>query len=67
MFCTVISLLAVMVMTFLIILKARAANSFILRCEKSEIMQLLDDIPDDAVIEIWIGGNSYEHKRASGS
>lgn len=45
------------------VLKSRMTTVSTLYCKKSEIADLLHDISDDAVIQISVGRNKYEHKR----
>lgn len=63
----IISLLIVVLMMFFIIAKAYTAGIHTLYCKKSEIYDVLENVPDDCVIQILIGGNSYELKCAGNS
>lgn len=63
----IISLLIAVFMILFIIVKAHTTNVHTFYCRKSDVFSLLENIPDDCVIQILIGGNSYEHKRAGNS
>ena len=61
------ALLITVFMMLFIILKANSSGVRIFYCKKSDLEDLLKDIPDDCVIQILIGGNSYEHNRDGNS
>ena len=54
-------------MIFIIIFKASRADVHTYYCKKSEANAILDGLSDDCIIQILIGGKTYEHKRAGNS
>ena len=59
----IVALFIVFTMIFFIILKSCTSGAVIFHCKKSELDSILYDLPDDCVIQVLIGGKSYEHKR----
>lgn len=67
MYGAIAALLIALVMMVLVILKGRGIYPQTLYCTKAELMKVIDSISDDCIIQILIGGNSYEHKGAGNS
>lgn len=67
MYSAVFALLIAAMMMLLVILKGRRFDGRILYCKKSELVSIIENISEDSIIQIWIGRNSYEHKRESDS
>lgn len=67
MYGAIAALLIALVMMVLVILKGRGIYPQTLYCTKAELTKVIDSISDDCIIQILIGGNSYEHKGAGNS
>ena len=63
MYGAVLALIIALTMILFVIYKSRfyGINSYV--CRKSEIKTLLRSVPDDCIIEIWIGRNVYGNRR----
>ena len=58
MYAIVAAIIIVFTMLFLVILRSRKYNVKTLFLKKSELSDIIDSIPDDAVIQLLIGRNS---------
>lgn len=61
MYGALLALMISLLMIAMIIFKGRKEYPYALWCKKSELASIIDTLSDDAVIEIRIGRNSYEH------
>lgn len=62
MYGAILALLIALAMIALVILKGRGISPEMICCTKAELTSLIDSISDDCIIQILIGGNTYEHK-----
>lgn len=60
MFGAIIALVISLMMIALAICKGNSVKCDKICCRKSEFDYLLRDVPDDCVIEVWIGRNTYD-------
>lgn len=63
MFGAITALIISLMMIFFVIYKGRTLGGQMLYCRKSEFLSLADSFPDDCIIQIWIGRNTYEQFR----
>ena len=60
MYGTVFALIIALVMIGFVIYKGSVCGGICYVCKKSEIEYLMDSLPDDCIIEIWIGRKTYD-------
>lgn len=60
MYGAIFALIISLMMIVFVIYKGNFCGGRCYICKKSEMEYLLDIIPDDCIIEIWIGRNTYD-------
>lgn len=60
---SIIALVISLMMIFLVIYKGKYCSIESHVCRKSDAWRILDDVPDDSIIQILIGRNIYEYER----
>lgn len=56
----IIALIISLMMIFFVIYKGHTLGVKTFYCRKSEFLSMTEDFPDDCIIQIWIGRNTYE-------
>lgn len=67
MYGAIFALLITVLMISMVIFKGHRAGGYAILCRKSDLASVIDTLSDDAIIQIWIGRNSYEHTGADNS
>ncbi|MBQ3023444.1 MAG: hypothetical protein IJD91_09020 [Clostridia bacterium] len=60
MYGAIAALIISLMMIALVIYKGNATKHETICCRKSEFYSLSGHIPDDCIIEVWIGRNTYD-------
>lgn len=60
MYGAIVALIIALMMIALVIYKGNETKSEMIYCRKSELYSLYESIPDDCILEIRIGRNTYE-------
>lgn len=60
MYGAIAALIIALMMITLVICKGSSIKREMICCRKSELYSLCETIPDDCMLEIWIGRNTYE-------
>ena len=58
----VFALIIALTMICLVIYKGHFSKGQMLYCRKSEFLSMTDNFPEDCIIQIWIGRNTYEQQ-----
>jgi len=60
MYGAVLALIIALMMICFVIYKSNFYSGKYFVCRKSEIEFLIDSLPDDCILEVWIGRSTYE-------
>ena len=69
MYGAIVALIISLTMIAFTIYKGNSVRPMTTICRKSEIYSILRDVPDDCIIEVWLGRNTYDtvpHRKAYG-
>lgn len=65
MFGAITALIIALMMIAFVIYKGSCVHGKFIHCRKSEFLSMANEFPDDCIIQIWIGRNTYEQFRAA--
>ncbi len=60
----IFAFLITVIMFAITIVRAQFSGIHAVYCKKSDVGKVLEDIPDDCMIQILIGGKDYDYKHA---
>ena len=67
MYGAITALIIALMMIAFVIYKGHTFGAETFYCRKSELLSMTDKLPDNCIIQIWIGRNNYEQYRIGNS